>query len=164
MRSKVLFAAVTVVAMIAIPAVVTGQQVSRVGGSPSNVYLQNLSHVCLDTALGGVAMEQEISVSVESHVLVYFTTRWGRLGEAEEASVSLALDDVQTFGWNMPGNRITRTTQTVMWTFPDVQPGMHTVRVLAFVVDSHPFGGLPGPASADATECALAAFVMPKIS
>ena len=162
MRKRTLFAVAAVVALVvAIPVVAISQQTSRVGGSPSNVYTQTLSHVCLNAGKEtGVAMEQEITLGEDSQVLVYFTTRWGRLDTHEEGTVSLGLDEAETFGWGMPGSHITRTTQTVMWTFADVQPGSHTVRVFARV----DLPGAPGGrVEADLTECALTVFAIPAV-
>jgi hypothetical protein len=151
--------AAVVALVVAIPVVAISQQTSRMGGSPSNVYTQTLSHVCLTAGNDtGLAMEQEITLGADSHVLVYFTTRWGRLDNQEEGTVSLGLDQTETFGWSMSGSHITRTTQTVMWTFADVQPGPHNVKVFASVGQPSTPGDRAG---ADLTECALTVFVIP---
>lgn len=164
MRRAILLAAFAV-ALVAIPVIAISQPTSSVGGSPSTVYTVSHPDVCLSaTNQTGVALEQEITVPSESHVLVFFTTRWGRLGSGEEGSVSFALDQDETFGWNMPGSQITRTTQTPMWTFANIQPGTHMVRAFANVTRSSQFGAVGGQPSADLTECALTVFVNPAIS
>ena len=150
---------------MAIPVVAIGQPTSSVGGSPSNVYTQTHPDVCLSaTNQTEVALQQEITIQSQSHVLVFFTTRWGRLGSGEEGSISFGLDQNETFGWNMPGSHITRTTQTPMWTFADVQPGTYMVRAFANVTQSSQFGNVGGRPSADLTECALTVFVNPAVS
>jgi hypothetical protein len=165
MRKKVLLAIGAVVALVAIPVIAISQPTSSVGGSPSNVYTVTHPDVCLSaTNQTEVALQQEITVQSESHVLVFFTTRWGRLGSGEEGGVSLALDQDETFGWNIPGNQITRTTQTPMWTFANVEPGTYMVRAFASVTQSSQFGNVGGRPSADLTECALTVFVNPTIS
>lgn len=159
----VVAAVVAVLAVVVFPGVGIGAITTSHGLSPSNVYTQTEPDVCLsagaDTSL---AMEQAgINLVSESNVLVFFTTRWGRLNTHEEGLISMALDGAETEAWNTAGNPATRVTETVQWTFAGVQPGSHDLQIFARIDPIPGFTQSLGNLSADLTNCALSVFVIP---
>jgi len=160
----------TIVAVVAVmfPSLGLGQTTGVKGGSPSAVYMNKNPDFCttVDNA-GGSVIHQEVTVDAEAHLLAYFTFEWGSLKERLEGLVDIALlaSDETVVGdsdeWGFPGDRIPRTSGTVMWSFEDVPPGTYTVHGAARV-DATPAGGLPvSELSADLEECALTVFVVP---
>ena len=107
-------------------------------------------------------MSQDFTTDVESNVLVYFTTRWGRLNVGEEGLLYLgSAGQPDSNEWSWDGTPSSRISGTVMWTFDHVPPGDLNAYAWARV-DPLPGGpsGNPRPV-ADVTACALTVFVMP---
>jgi len=72
----VVAAIVAVIAVMAFPGLSFGQTTSVQGGSPSAVYMQKNPGSCSTVVPSGVnAMEQEITLDAQSHVLIYFKSR-----------------------------------------------------------------------------------------
>lgn len=158
-------AAIVAILAVMFPGLGFGQTTSSHGGTPTDVYTQTVQPegVCLSAgAVPDLAMEQAgINLVAESNVLVYFTTRWGRLDTREEGLISMKLDDVDTDAWNTAGNPATRVTETAQWTFANVQPGSHDLQIFARIDRIPGFTESLGNLSADLTDCALSVFVIP---
>jgi hypothetical protein len=155
-----------VVALLAVmfPGFGFGQTTFSHGGPPSDVYTQTNPDTCLSVGTeGATAMEQELTLGAESHLLVYFSFEWGALGTREEGKLSFELDGTDaTSEWSFPGNSATRTSGTVMWSFEDVPAGTHIVDVFGRV-DPIPSDGQPPGVhtSADVNGCALTVIATP---
>jgi hypothetical protein len=162
-------AIITVVALMAFPSVGIGDPTTSHGGSPSDVYMQTepAPEPCAEVpADGTTAMPQDIQLAVPSHVLAYFTFEWSGLDAHEFGLLNLVLDGSGP-GPNYeftPANPRINPNGTVMWSFPNVPPGTHTVAVYAAVDDLDPIPGGSGQDSglfAALENCALTVFVIP---
>jgi len=133
-----------------------GQPITSHGGTPTDVFTQGFDGaVCSDD---GDLMAQELTLDQQSHLLVYFTGEWKGLGVNEKGDLWFRLDGIDTdFDWNFPGHRDPESTVTVMWTFPDVAAGTHTVSAHSEVRPIPPRSA----ASASVRICAFTVFVMP---
>jgi hypothetical protein len=156
---------VTVVAVIvAVLAVMVGvgigQPTTSHGGTPTDVYMrtQAAPEPCMEPNADGVtAFPQEFELAANSHVLAYFTFEWTRLDRGEYGLLHLELDGSGPGGDSefRPG-RID-SNGTVMWSFPNVAPGPHTVAVYAAVTRYRGSSDL----LAGLENCALTVFVIP---
>jgi hypothetical protein len=165
-------AAIVAVLAVMFPGLGLGQTTGVKGGSPTAVYMNKNSGFCAEVDnFGGSVISQEVTLDAESHLVTYFTFEWGTLSERLEGLISFALlDATREFPenvvagsneWGFPGNRIPRTSSTVMWSFENVPPGTYQVHGTARV-DQAPAGGQPGTeATAGLNECALTVFVIP---
>ena len=166
---RILFAVgVTLVAVLAVtvvPGVGIGAPTTSHGGSPSDVYMktQPAPEECVENINPDsvTAFPLEIEVAATSHVLAYFTFEWHGLDRGEAGLLNLVLggtgsDSQYDFARTEP--RI-NTTGTVMWSFPNVAPGTHTLAVFAWI-DQVGSIGTPD-LLAGLENCSLTAFVMP---
>ena len=166
--TAVVAALVAVLAVMAFPGVGIGEPTTIEGGSPSAVYVSTNPDTCaVADVLGANPMPTAVTVEGASHLLVSFTSEWGRLDIREEGLLAFEIlvgDNVVAstpFEWGVAGTRTTRTTATVTWAFDNVSAGDYTVRMSARV-DATPAGGTEGGAlSADLNECALTVSVVP---
>jgi len=168
-------AAIVAVLAVMFPGLGLGQTTGVKGGSPTAVYMTENPSFCAEVDnFGGSVISQEVTLDAPANLLAYFTFEWGTLSERLEGLISFALlDATREFPenvvagsneWGFPGNRIPRTSSTVMWSFENVPPGTYQVHGTARV-DQAPAGGLPGnAATAGLGECALTVFVIPSVS
>ncbi|MEX2204504.1 MAG: hypothetical protein WD965_10505 [Actinomycetota bacterium] len=146
-------AIITVLAVM-FPGLGFGQANGIHGTAPTDVFVQETPAVCSN----GDPMTQELTLDEDSHLLVYFTGEWKRLGVKEAGIFWFRLDGTDTdFDWKFQGQSDWHTTGTVMWTFPDVAAGTHTVSAHA---EARPVPPRPA-ASADVHHCAFTVFVIP---
>jgi hypothetical protein len=164
-----MLASVIAVSAVMLPGIGFGETSTFRGGSPSDVFMQTNPGFCATVdGSGGSVIQQEVTLSEESHLLVYFTFEWGTLSQTLEGLVDiplLASDGTVISGsqeWGFAGSSMPRTSGTVMWSFDGVLPGTYTVHGAARV-DATPAGGHPvgGAISAGLNECALTVFVLP---
>jgi hypothetical protein len=155
-------AAIVAVLAVMFPGLGFGQEtIFSHGGTPSEVFMQTHPDTCLTAGPedGQIALEQDFTLSQESHVLVYITFEWGRLNVSEDGHVNIRLDGGGPFDdvepWRFSGTTTTRTSGTIMWTFNNVAASDHVVQMFARVTRS---GGTP---SADLNDCAMTVFVIP---
>jgi hypothetical protein len=152
--------AVTVTAGVGIGAPTTSH-----GGSPSDVYMktQPAPQACVDDINPDsvTAFPLEIDVAVTSHVLAYFTFEWTGLDRGEVGLLNLVLDGTgpgSQYDFAKTRARI-NPNGTVMWSFPNVAQGSHTVAVFAWV---DRIGSIGTPdLLAGLENCSLTVFVMP---
>jgi hypothetical protein len=107
------------------------------------------------------AFPLEIDVAVTSHVLAYFTFEWTGLDRGEVGLLNLVLDGTgpgSQYDFAKTRARI-NPNGTVMWSFPNVGQGRHTVAVFAWV---DRIGSIGTPdLLAGLENCSLTVFVMP---
>jgi hypothetical protein len=160
----VVTAIVGVLTMIGFAGLGIGQPTFSHGGPPSEVFMQTQAapEACAEVSAGSVfAMPQEIELTATSHVLAYFTFEWTGLDRGEFGLLNLVLDDVGA-GSNYEFRRARiNPNGTVMWSFPNIAPGTHTVSVYA-AVDR--LGHTESDLVAGLENCALTVFVMPVAS
>lgn len=171
--SRTSTAVAVVAAVVAVLAVMggigIGQTISSHGGTPSDVYMWTQAEPCAQVPADGTdAFQQQFEVADPSHVLAYFTFEWAGLNAREFGLLNLLLDGSSG---GLPGNYEYRLQDrrfdpngTVMWSFPDVPSGAHTVAVYAAVDDVDPIPGAVGQDSdlfAELENCALTVFVIP---
>lgn len=165
MRKSRLVALVAGIVVIAVPSVVMGAIISREGGPPTRVYMQKQpgESVWVDEN-GANVMEQQVDLGATSHLIVSFTSEWGRLDISEEALLSFYLDgESDTQEWGIAGTRITRTSGTWTWVFYDVPAGSHTLQVSARIDATPPGSTQPREGSADANDPVLTVTVIPPL-
>jgi len=159
--------AIVAILAVILPGVGLGQPTTSHGGSPSDVFMQTQAapEACAEVPAGSLlAMPQELDLAVTSHVLAYFTFEWTGLDAKEFGALNLALDGVgidQQYKFTGRESRI-NPNGTVMWSFPNVAPGTHTVAVFTAVddldlIDSDEDSRL----AAGLQNCALTVFVIP---
>jgi hypothetical protein len=162
-------AIITLLALVAFPGIGIGDPTASHGGPPSDVYMQTepAPEPCARVPADGMfAMPQVIELAIPSHVVAYFTFEWSGLNAREFGLLNLVLDGVGP-GPNYeftPTASTVNPNGTVMWSFPNVQPGTHTVAVYAAVDDVDPIPGGTGQDSdlfAALENCALTVFVTP---
>jgi hypothetical protein len=162
-------AIVTLLALVVLPGVGIGDPTVSHGGSPSDVYMRTepAPEPCAEVPADGMtAFPQEIEVQVPSHVTAYFTFEWSGLDAREVGLLNVVLDDVgpgPNYEYTPTASRA-NPNGTVSWSYPNVQPGMHTVGVYAAVddLDRLPGGtGQDGELFAALENCALTVFVVP---
>ena len=158
-------AIVTTVAVAALPGVGIGAPTTSHGASPSDVFMktQPAPQACVEEINPDsvTAFPLEIEVAVTSHVLGYFTFEWTGLERGEDGQLNIVLDGTGSgsqYDFARTKARI-NPNGTVMWSFPNVAPGTHTMAVFAWV---ERIGGMGDPdLLAGLENCALTAFVMP---
>lgn len=135
----------TIVAILGVMVGVGIGQTSSHGGSPSDIYTQTWPEdTCNDVQFdenGATIMEQQVTLQVESNLLVYFSYEIGFRSARQEALLSFGLDDSgpdQEWGIAAPASTTaqffgTRQSGTMMWTFEHVEAGEHSVRANARV-------------------------------
>ena len=164
MRRTILFVAVAVLTVMALPVAGIGQPTSSHGGAPSDVFMSTHSKKCVSVGrLGSTAMPTAIAVGADSHLIVNFTSEWGGLDQDAEGLLGLALIDAAgkvvkatKHAWSVAGAQATRTSASVMWTFKNVHAGDYTVQAFARVeLPPHTRSG------ASLNDCALTVFVAP---
>ena len=157
MRRTIPLAVAVLAALVALTVGVgIGQPFASHGGPPSDVFMQGTDAVC--SADNGDLMAQELTLAEESHLLVYFTGQWFKLGVNERGYLWFRLDGTDTnLTGASPGHRDPLSTGTLMWTFPNVGPGTHTVSAHSEVRPIPPRSA----ASADVRGCAFTVFVIP---
>ena len=162
-------AIVTLLALVVLPGVGIGNPTVSHGGSPSDVYMRTepAPEPCAEVPADGMtAFPQEIEVQVPSHVTAHFTFEWSGLDAREVGLLNVVLDDVgpgPNYEYTPTASRA-NPNGTVSWSYPNVQPGMHTVGVYAAVddLDRLPGGtGQDGELFAALENCALTVFVVP---
>ena len=164
MRRTILFIVVAVIAVMVLPGLGIGQPVAGHGGTPSDVFMQTVggADTCMTTNEDGRnGMPQELELADTSHVLAYFTFQWRGIDRGEYGQLQLELDGPsQTYADSYRYvSRAIQPSETVMWSFPGVTAGSHTVSVYA-AVDQ--FGPGPNPRLHAVIEnCALTVLVMP---
>jgi hypothetical protein len=164
----VIAAIVAVLAVMGFPGLSFGQTASIHGGSPSDVFMLREGRppdVCTPDGVPADSvkvMPLQVQVEAPSHLLVYFSFEWEGLSGHEGGQVSPELDGTgDGFLWRFPGDETRGLMgETVMSSFPDVDPGTHTVDVFA-AVEAIPFGGDRGPLFANLQSCVLTVFVIP---
>jgi len=170
-RGRISFAlGMTVAAVLVVlvfPGVGIGAPTSSHGGSPSDVYMQTQSapESCAEVPPDSLlAFPLDFELDETSHVLAYFTFEWAGLNSHEVGSLNLVLDDVGPGPtWeSTPARPRVHPSGMVMWSFPNVAPGAHTVAVYAAVdaIDPLPGGGEPFGALEN---CSMTVFVMPPV-
>ena len=133
-----------------------GQPIGSQGGPPSDVFTQETRAVC--SADNGDLLAQELTLTEESHLLVYFTGQWFKLGVNERGYLWFRLDGTDTESDSAtPGHRDHVSTGIAMWTIPNVAPGTHIVSAHSAVIPIPPRTA----ASADVRGCGLTVFVIP---
>jgi hypothetical protein len=154
-----------VFAVMVFPGVGIGAPTTSHGGSPSDVYMktQPAPEACVENINPDsvTAFPLEIEVAATSHVLGYFTFDWTGLERGEAGLLNLVLDGTGSgsqYEFAKTRARI-NPNGTVMWSFPNVAPGAHTLAVFAWV-DRIGSNGDPN-LLAGLENCSLTAFVMP---
>jgi hypothetical protein len=174
MRRTIRVPVVAVLTIVAVLGVMVGigigQTANSHGGTPTDVYMQTYEvrdEPCAAAGPDGVTvMPQQFSVEEPSHVLALFRFDWVGL-TADEVGVShLELDGTANVedSWTIApiGPRLWVAHETLMWTFPNVAPGMtHTVSVYAGVYAPPPPSKAHGDLYAAMENCAMTVFVMP---
>ena len=164
----VIAAVVVVLAVMGFPGLSLGQTTSIHGGSPSDVFMLREGRppeVCTPDGVpfdSVKIMPLQVEVDVPSHLLVYFSFEWADLDAHEGGQVHPELDGTgDGFMWRFPGNaHMALMGETVMSSFPDVDPGTHTVDIFASV-SAIPRGTDHGPLFANLQSCVLTVFVIP---
>jgi hypothetical protein len=154
-----------VFAVVVFPGVGMGAPTTSHGGSPSDVYMktQPAPEECVENINPDsvTAFPLEIEVPATSHVLAYFTFEWHGLERGEAGLLNLVLDGTGSdsqYDFARTEPRI-NTTGTVMWSFPNVASGTHTLEVFAWIDQ---VGSIGNPdLLAGLENCSLTAFVMP---
>ena len=154
-----------VFAVLVFPGVGIGAPTTSHGGSPSDVYMK--TQPAPEECVGNInpdsvtAFPLEIEIASTSHVLAYFTFEWHGLERGEAGLLNLVLDGTgpgSQYDFARTERRI-NTTGTVMWSFPNVAPGTHTLEVFAWIDQ---VGSIGNPDFLAGLEnCSLTAFVMP---
>ena len=158
---------VAVVAVMGLPGLSIGQTTGIHGGSPTDVFMRSerFPETCAPIGVNVDSvkiMPLQVEVEVPSHLLVYFSFEWSMLESHEVGQVNPELDGAEAaFIWRFTGNSTgTHIGGTVMSSFPNVDPGAHTVDVFA-AVSSVPFGGMRGRLFANMENCVLTVMVLP---
>lgn len=154
-----------VLMVIVVPGVGIGAPTTSHGGSPSDVYMktQPAPEACVEDINPDsvTAFPLEIDVPVTSHVLASFTFEWTGLQRAEAGLLNLVLDGTGSgsqYDFAKTRARI-NPNGTVMWSFPNVAPGTHTLAVFAWIDQT---GSIGTPDLVAGLEnCSLTAFVIP---
>jgi len=163
----VVAAIVAVLAVMGFPGLSFGQTTFSHGGSPSDVFMrvERFPQTCDPDGVPAdsvTIMPLQVEVEVRSHLLVYFSFEWSMLGSHEVGQVNPELDgagadSLSRSTGNPTGGHI---GGTLMSSFPNVDPGTHTVDVFA-AVGSVPGGGAHGRLFANLESCVLTVFVIP---
>jgi len=160
---------VAVVAVLAVmfPGLGFGDTTTSHGRVPSDVFMSTDPGVCngddpVRTEPASL-LPTAVTVSGESHVVVYFTSTWSGFRTDTELVLRLEISGGNEFfesspDWSSsPGS--VHLTGTVMWTFEDIQPGNYTVDAAAFLAASA--AALNGNEGVNLQSCALTVFVTP---
>ena len=135
-------ATTTVALLVVMVGVGIGQPIFSHGGTPTDVYTQTLGsandEVCAEVPVDGVAaMPLEFHVGDPSLVVAVASFAFEGLDARELAVAHLALDDsapgVADTWFTAQIPRVSFAQGTLTWSFPNVQPGDHTVTVYAAV-------------------------------
>lgn len=155
----------TLFAVMVFPGVGIGAPTTSHGGSPSDVFMktQPAPEACVENINPDsvTAFPLEIEAAATSHVLAYFTFEWTGLNRGEDGQLNLVLDGTGSgsqYDFARTRARI-NPNGTVMWSFPNVAPGTHTVAVFAWI-DRVGSTGDPD-LLAGLENCSLTAFVVP---
>lgn len=135
------------------------------GTSPSRVSTLSNDGTCLEVgAVDGAALDQEITIEAMSHLVVSFTGGWTGLDAAETGHVSFLLvgpgGTASSNPWSFGGDRASRASGTVTWSFEGVAPGVYSIVAIAGV-GSSAGSGSQTPVAAELNDCALTVFVVP---
>jgi hypothetical protein len=135
------------------------------GTSPNRVSTLSNDGTCLEVgAVDGAALDQEITIEAMSHLVVSFTGGWAGLDAAEKGHVSFLLvgpgGTASSNPWSFGGDRASRASGTVTWSFGGVAPGMYSIVAIAGV-GSSAGSGSQTPVAAELNDCALTVFVVP---
>lgn len=168
-RARILVGVGVTVAMLfavmVFPGVGIGAPTTSHGGTPSDVFMK--TQPAPEECVGNVnpdsvtAFPLEIEVAAPSHVLGYFTFEWHGLERGEAGLLNLVLDGTgpgSQYDFARTSARI-NSTGTVMWSFPNVAAGTHTMAVFAWI-DRIGTRGDPD-LLAGLENCSMTAFVMP---
>ena len=160
--SVALVAAAAVVVLVLPGLVAIGAPTTSHGGTPSDVFMktQPAPEACAEDINpdSRTVFPLEIEVAATSHVLAYFTFEWTGLTRGEVGGLNLILDGGGgSEQYDFAQNRTINPNGTVMWSFPNVAQGTHTVAVFAVVSR---ISGAPD-LIAGLENCALAVFVNP---
>jgi hypothetical protein len=164
MRRTIPLSVAAVLAVLALAVGVgIGQPVSSHGGTPSDVFMktQPAPEACVEDVNPDsvTAFPLQIQVAATSHVLGYFTFEWNGLERGETGQLNLVLDGTGSdsqYDYARTKAPI-NPNGTVMWSFPNVAPGTHTLAVFAWIDQT---SGNPD-LLAGLENCSLTAFVMP---
>lgn len=164
-------AAIVAVLAVMFPGLGIGQPTTSHGGTPSDVFTKTQpAHASGAGCVEDVNPDSvtdfplQIEVATTSHVLATFTFEWFGLERGEVGGLNLVLDGVgpgAEYDFVAPEAPRARVNPngTVMWSFPNVEPGTHTVAVFAVV---NQLGSIGDPdLGAGLENCSLTAFVMP---
>jgi hypothetical protein len=157
---------IAVLAVTGFPGISFGQTTGFQGGSPSDVFMlrEETPEGCAPIGVNAdsvTIMPLQIEVGAASHVLAYFSFEWSTLAIREQGQVNPELDGTgDAFEWRFTGNPGGRVSGTVMSSFPNVDPGTHTIDVFAAVA-AIPGGTDQGPLFANLENCVLSVFVIP---
>jgi hypothetical protein len=156
---------VVTIAVTVFPGVGIGQPTTSHGASPSDVYMktQPAPEACVENINPDsvTAFPLEIEVAATSHVLAYFTFEWTGLDLGEVGGLNLILEGADSSGqYDFVKTRARiNPSGTVMWSFPNVAQGTHSVAVFAVVNE---IGRIGDPdLLAGLENCSLTALVVP---
>lgn len=161
-----------IVAVLAVmfPGLGFGQTSTSHGGTPSDVFMRSerFPDTCAPIGVntdGVTVMPLQIEVPVRSHLVAFFSFEFVGLETHESAEVDpiVSGEETQT-GSRFTGNQTgSHMGEMVMSSFPDVDPGTHTVEVYAAVAGNVPLpgGSVNGSLFATLENCSLTVIVTP---
>lgn len=175
MRRTVMFVALSVVAIVAIPVVGLGQTTTFHGGSPSDIFTTTDPGICADVDTFGEApiLPTDVTVPPASNLLVTFSWEMSGLESDTELLISFTIVDgdgefVAGMGeWGVSNDPRLHDSKSVMWSFDGVAAGEYDVFVDART------DPVPGPRGGGNTNnnpraflehCALAVVIVPAVS
>jgi hypothetical protein len=135
------------------------------GSSPSDVSTRSIVGTCVSVGQADrIALAQELTLEVSSHLLVSFNAEWAGLDPVEEGRLALELvgpaGKERSNAWTFRGEPNVSTSGTVTWSFESVAPGAYSVTAVASVGPSAASGSVTA-LSAGLENCALTVFVVP---
>jgi hypothetical protein len=140
------------------------------GGTPSDVFMRSerFPDTCAPIGVntdGVTVMPLQVDVPVPSHLLAFFSFEFVGLDTHESAQVGpiVAGEEALTFS-RFTGNQTgSHEGNMVMSSFPNVDPGTHTVEVSAAVAGNVPLpgGSVHGSLFATLENCSLTVIVTP---